>query len=290
MEGLIIKSLGGFYYVECQEGVIQTRGRGILRKDGVTPLVGDIVDIDVFPGDDEEGVLNSVKERKNLFKRPPVANVDLMVVLFSAASPDPNYDIIDRFLVMAESKECQVALCMNKMDLVDDSFLESIVERYSGAYTVHPMSCRSGLGIEKLNEIVRGKKVALAGPSGAGKSTLAGMLLPQAEIGTGEVSEKTGRGKHTTRHVELFHMPEGGMLFDTPGFTSLDLEDMEPSELDMYYPEFDSFRGQCRFNNCMHLNEPGCAVKEGLETGAIVPERYDTYISNLNELLARRRY
>lgn len=288
-DGLIVKGIGGFYYVRTETaGVIQTRGRGIFRKEEITPTVGDRVRIEIL--DDGDGVINHIYERKNLFHRPPVANVDCIVIMFAAQHPKPNYDLIDKFLIMTESRGVEAVLCLNKCDLVSPRKVQTMTERYAGVYPVLQVSADTGAGVEELREVLKNRTSVFAGPSGVGKSTLTNLLIPDAGMDTSAVSRKTRRGRHTTRHVEIFDLPGGGMLFDTPGFTSFDLSGVKSEELADYYPEFSAYKGECRFDDCRHLKEPDCAVRKALEDGEIHPQRYESYEKIYGELREAERY
>ncbi|MDR0424562.1 MAG: ribosome small subunit-dependent GTPase A [Clostridiales Family XIII bacterium] len=288
MDGLIVKGIGGFYYVKAAGGeVYQCRARGAFKKDGVTPTVGDAVDFE--PLDEEEGVVNSIKPRKNIFIRPPIANIDCFVVIVAAARPAPNLGVLDKFLVSAERADTEVAICINKVDIGKPETIREIVDIYSGIYRVQQISCATGQGIEGLPGLFKGKRCALAGPSGAGKSTLLNLLHGGLGLETGSVSGKTERGRHTTRHVELFEMGFGGMMFDTPGFTSFEMNDMEAAELAGCYPEMAACLGQCRFDDCRHVKEPGCAVLEAVAGKRIAASRYASYLRQLEEISGARR-
>ena len=290
MEGLIIKGIGGFYYVKTEEGLIEAKGRGIFKKDGTTLCVGDLVEVDIISPEDKKGVINRIMPRKNCFIRPPIANIDVFAVVFAAKAPAPNFHVIDRFLVNAERHNVDPVICINKMDLVSSKELEELMAVYDGAYKVIQMSTKTGEGVEDLLTLIKDKKTALAGPSGVGKSSILNMLHPEANMETGDVSRKTMRGKHTTRHVEIFEIEQGGMIFDTPGFTSFEIGDMEPSELKHFYPEFERLDGRCRYDDCNHLKEPDCAVKAAVKSGKINHRRYQSYVYNMEELKSRSRY
>ena len=290
MEGLIIKGIGGFYYVKTEEGLIEAKGRGIFKKDGTTLCVGDLVEVDIISPEDKKGVINRIMPRKNCFIRPPIANIDVFAVVFAAKAPAPNFPVIDRFLVNAERHNVDPVICINKMDLVSSKELEELKAVYDVAYKVIQMSTKTGEGVEDLLTLIKDKKTALAGPSGVGKSSILNMLHPEANMETGDVSRKTMRGKHTTRHVEIFEIEQGGMIFDTPGFTSFEIGDMEPSELKHFYPEFERLDGRCRYDDCNHLKEPDCAVKAAVKSGKINHRRYQSYVYNMEELKSRSRY
>ena len=287
MKGLIIKGIGGFYYVKTDSGIVQTRGRGVLKKDNAMLMVGDNVEFEML--DDGDGVIDRVEKRKNAFDRPPISNVDTFVVVFAATKPKPNFDVIDKFLIMAESQDLEAILCMNKCDLADEKVQDEIINRYRGAYKVLAVSGKTGKGIDSLLRAIEGKRAALAGPSGVGKSTITNMIIPDAAMEIGSVSQKTSRGKHTTRHVEIFQLSMGGMLYDTPGFTSFDISGVEAEELDMYYPEIEALRDGCRFDDCRHIKEPDCAVIRAVEEGTLNKERYQSYVRNYEELRNGRR-
>lgn len=289
MKGLIIKGIGGFYYVKTADGSIyQAKGRGIFKKDGITLMVGDRVEFEVL--DDGDGVINEIMPRKNRFIRPPIANVDCFIVVFAAAKPKPNFSVIDKFLIMAERCGMDSVICVNKCDLVKEEVLEEIASIYRDIYPVVFVSAKTGRGIEQLDRYIKGRKAAFAGPSGVGKSTITNLIIPEANMETGTVSSKTARGRHTTRHVEIFETEGGGLVFDTPGFTSFDILEAEEDELASCYPEFASLTEGCRFDNCRHLKEPDCAVRAAAEAGNISRIRYNSYLSNLEEIRARKKY
>ncbi len=285
MRGRIIKGIGGFYYVKTEQGVVQTRGRGLFRKTGITPMVGDEVEIIISKEDsDGDGMIQEILPRRNAFTRPPVANVDTVVIVFAAKKPKPMFEIIDKFLITAESNDAEPILCMNKCDLLKPEQLEEIRGRYEGLYPFFSVSAKTGEGLEELRQALAGRHTAFAGPSGVGKSSLINLIVPDADMETSSVSQKTRRGRHTTRHVEIFDYPLGGLIYDTPGFTSFDLSGVAPEDLDQYYPEMVPFIGQCRFDNCRHLKEPGCAVRDAVERGEISEDRYQSYVNGFEEL------
>ena len=273
-----------------EKGIIEAKGRGIFKKDGITLCVGDEVDIDITEKDDAKGVINGIYPRKNLFHRPPICNVDLIAVVLAVKRPKPNFAVIDKLLVTAQIKKTEAVICINKADLASEEEVGKIRSIYEKAFRVVVVSANTGEGIQELKQIFKGKKTALAGPSGAGKSSVTNLLHPRAEMLTGEISKKTERGRHTTRHVELFCLEDGGMLFDTPGFTSFELPEMGEDDLKNYYPEFADYNFHCRFDNCNHMNEPDCAVKKAVAEGRINKARYVSYISIMEELKQRKKY
>ena len=287
-EGTIIKGIGGFFFVLSGGNVHRCKGRGILKGQGVTPLVGDHV---LFaPNPDGDGTLEQVLPRQNQFIRPPVANVDTAVIVVSLADPDPNFRILDRFLVMAEEKGVEALICVNKTDLDRDGRLALITEIYQGLYPLYPVCGLTGKGLPALKTALKGKTATFAGPSGVGKSTLVNRLEPGIMAQTGELSAKTGRGKHTTRHVELFPAAFGARIMDTPGFTSFQVLETAPEALADCFPEMAPFRGACRFQDCRHLSEPGCRLREAVGAGGIHPSRYESYVSLYAEAAARKPY
>lgn len=290
MKGLIVKGIGGFYYIQTEEGLIEAKGRGIFKKQGLTLCVGDEVEVGLIENTGKKGVIEAILPRKNHFIRPPIANIDSFAVVFAASKPKPNYPVIDKFLIAAEANNVEPIICINKCDLVSEADAERIKQIYKDAYKVLLVSSKTGQGLEELKEIMRGRKTAFAGPSGVGKSSILNALHPKARMETGEVSHKTERGKHTTRHVEIFTVDGGGMIFDTPGFTSFDIKDIDEAELCHYYREFDSYMNSCRYDNCKHIKEPGCAVREAVSEGKIHKMRYDSYVYNQQELKNKRKY
>ena len=298
MKGLIIKGIGGFYYVKTDEGLFECKGRGSFKNKGIKLQVGDLVDISEVDlsaearkrGMDHEGVIESVYDRKNEFIRPPIVNVDTFAVTFAAKDPEPTFSLIDKFLVMAEMNDVEAILVMNKCDLADEKTRADYREIYEGLYDMTEVSAETGEGLDVLEEKIRGKTIAFAGPSGVGKSTIINALIPQAEMETGEISKKTLRGRHTTRHVEIFETKGGGLVYDTPGFTSFEIMEAEEDDLMNYYPEFEKYRGKCYYDNCRHLKEPDCAVRDAVRAGEISKVRYLSYKSNMAEIKEKRKY
>lgn len=289
--GKIIKGIAGFYYVHDGIGrVYECKAKGLFRKQGVKPLVGDNVTLEVL--DENEGLGNIIEilPRKNSLIRPASANVDQALVLFAAREPDPNLNLLDRFLVVMGIQGIPCEICFNKADL-DGAEAEHLAELYRQAgYPARAVSTYTEAGIEEIRRILSGKTTVMAGPSGVGKSSMMNRINPDAGMETGRVSEKIKRGRHTTRHTEVFWVGTDTFLLDTPGFSSLSIEGIEASELRFYYPEMEQREGQCRFQGCVHVKEPDCAVKKALETGEVSSERYRNYTLLYEELKARKKY
>ena len=292
MQGKIVKGIAGFYYVHVVEfGVYECKAKGIFRKDKKKPLVGDDVEIEVLSEVEKTGSIINIFERKNELIRPAVANINQALVVFAAAKPSPHFNLLDRFLVMMQTKEIPVILCFNKEDIASEEKLSELAEIYEkcGCQLIF-VSAKEEKNMETLRRMLEGKTTAIAGPSGVGKSSIINFLNPKANMETGSISRKIERGKHTTRHSELFMIGEDSYIMDTPGFSSLYVNDFEKEELKYYFPEFELYEGQCRFNGCDHIHEPGCAVKEAVEKGKIHAVRYEDYKELYEELKNKRRY
>ena len=292
MTGKIIKGIAGFYYIpNGQDKVYACKAKGIFRKDNFKPLVGDNVEITVLNEEEKEGSVTSILPRRNSLIRPAVANVDQAFLIFAMENPKPNFLLLDRFLIMMEQQEIPVVICFNKKDVGEKEEMEKLYEIYTGCgYRVVLSSTYEGEGMDEIREILKGKTTVVAGPSGVGKSSITNCMQGEVQMETGEISKKLKRGKHTTRHSQVIPVEKNTFLVDTPGFSSLYLTDMKEEELRDYFPEFVMYEPQCRFQGCMHIHEPGCAVKEALSEGEISQQRYDNYLALYEELKEKRRY
>lgn len=292
MQGKIIKGIAGFYYVHVvHSGIYECKAKGIFRNKKIKPLVGDNVEIDIIDEEKRIGNIVEIAERTNELIRPAVANIDQSLVVFAVMRPDPNINLLDRFLVMMERQDVPVIICFNKVDLVPEEEMIELRDTYVNAgYHVIFTSTLNGNGVEDVKRILIGKTTAFAGPSGVGKSSMLNAIIPDANSETGGISEKIGRGKNTTRHTEIFNLEDETYIMDTPGFTSLYTNDFEKEELKWYFPEFREYEGRCRFNGCIHENEPDCAVKDALEEGKISESRYKNYLQMLDEIKNRKKY
>ena len=274
--GRILRSLSGFYDVQTPEGMVTCRGRGHLRRGDEMPLTGDMVEITVERG---KGMVERILPRKNCFVRPAVANVDVLVIFAANVNPVTEPYLIDRVAAIAGDQGVEVCICVNKCDLDPGLDLAKIYR--NAGFTVFQTSAETGEGIELLRTLLKGKLAAFTGNSGVGKSSVLNRLCPELGLATGEVSEKLGRGRHTTRHVELYKLDEDTYVADTPGFSSFDTDQMEvilKENLQYAFPDFSAYVGRCQFRDCTHRKEPGCAVRVALEEGRLEPTRYDSYL------------
>lgn len=292
MIGKIMKGIAGFYYVGVVEsGVYECKAKGIFRKDKIKPLVGDDVEIEVLNEEEKLGNIVKILPRRSELIRPAVANIDQALVIFAAREPKPNLSLLDRFLVIMEKQDIPVIICFNKQDLCDEEEVGRLKGIYEACgYQVVLASAKQGEGIEEIKSLLRGKTTTVAGPSGVGKSSLTNLLQNEVQMETGEISKKLGRGRHTTRHSQIIQIEEDTWLYDTPGFTSFYVEEIEKEELRFYFREFSKYEGTCRFQGCTHTHEPGCMVKNALEEGKISKERYENYLELYGELKEKRRY
>ncbi len=274
--GRVVRSLSGFYEVQTATGLVTCRGRGSLRRTGESPLTGDLVEISVEKG---KGMVEKILPRRNSFIRPAVANIDALVIFAANVNPVTEPFLIDRVAAIAGDQEVPVYLCVNKCDL--DPAIDLVRIYRNAGIPVIQASAETGEGVEQLRELIRGKLTAFTGNSGVGKSSMLNRLCPQLALATGEVSEKLGRGRHTTRHVELYHLEEDTYVADTPGFSSFDTDQMDvmlKENLQYAFPDFEKHLGNCQFHDCTHRKEPGCAIRIAVETGEIEPTRYESYL------------
>ncbi len=292
MQGKIIKGIAGFYYVHIpMDGVYECKAKGVFRKEKQKPCVGDNVDIQILSREEKTGNVIEILPRKNVLIRPAVANIDQALVIFAIARPKPNLNLLDRFLIAMKHQGVESVVCFNKQDIADEKERKLLREAYekcgsqvlfSSAYTKE--------GIGQIREILQGKTTAVAGPSGVGKSSIINILKPEAGMETGSISKKIDRGRHTTRHSQLIALDGDTYIMDTPGFSSLFLQDLEKEELKHYFSEFDLYEKECRFQGCVHIHEPDCGVKKALEAGKISRIRYENYVELFQELKEKRRY
>ncbi|MBR1641138.1 MAG: ribosome small subunit-dependent GTPase A [Butyrivibrio sp.] len=296
MQGRIVKGIAGFYYVEVKGPLVyECKAKGIFRKDGIKPIVGDNVEIEIIDEDKRQGNLVKILPRSNMLIRPPVANVDQAVILFAIVKPNPNYNLLDKFLITMRQASLPVIICFNKQDIATGEEQQELFDAYEKCgYKVLFISVKEERGLDALKALLKGKTSTLAGPSGVGKSSLLNKLVPDASMQTGELSKKIDRGKNTTRHSELFLVKEltddegETFIIDTPGFTSLELRDVNTDSLMNYYPEFVEYEPECRFGGCSHIAEPDCGVKNAVKEGKVSKVRYDNYKVIYSELKGAR--
>lgn len=290
LEGRILKGVGGFYYVYTAEGTYQCRARGLFRKHSLKPLAGDRCRIELTNTEDVEGNVAEILPRKNSLIRPPVANIDQALVIFAMHSPEPTWGLLDRYLIMMERAGIPSVICINKDDLAEGLEALDIKRIYEPAgYRIVFTSAREHTGIDELKDVLYGKVTSVAGPSGAGKSSIINAILGSELMETGDISRKLKRGKQTTRHTELIYLWEDTFIFDSPGFSAMELPDMDKSELDVCFPEMRPYKGHCYYADCSHTHEPGCSVREALEDNNIAAERYASYTELFAELPDDRR-
>ena len=290
MRGRIIKGIAGFYYVHCGDRIYECKAKGVFRKDNRKPLVGDWVEMDVLDEGEALGNISALLPRDSELIRPAVANVDQALVIFAIAKPRPNFNLLDRVLVMMGQQGIRSIVCFNKLDMDQEGLGREYQELYGGCgYQTLTVSARLGYGIEALKEMLAGHTTAVAGPSGVGKSSIINCLQSGTVMETGEISAKIERGKHTTRHSELIAIGEGSYILDTPGFSSLGLFDLEKERLAGFYPEFAAHERYCRFGGCAHIGEKDCGVKSAVEEGAVSRMRYENYRLLYEELKGMER-
>ena len=291
MQGKIIKGIAGFYYVHNGEHIYECKAKGVFRKDNMKPLVGDDCIIEVIDEEKKLGNISEILDRKNSLIRPNVANVDQALVIFALVKPEPNFNLLDRFLILMKQNDVPCIIVFNKTDLADDETLERTRQIYKDSSHQLIFTCaKKNEGIEDIKQALKGKTTTVAGPSGVGKSTLINLIQDNKKMETGAISEKIDRGKHTTRHSELIALDDNSYIFDTPGFSSLSLFDINKEELAGFYPEFALYEKDCRFDNCVHKNEPVCGVKQAVDNGLISRVRYENYLLLLSECENARRW
>lgn len=287
MQGLIVKGIGGFYYVKVKDEIIECKARGKFRHDELTPMVGDRVEITVKDG---KGAIEKINERYNTLIRPVVANVTQALVVFSLKNPDINEELLNKFLLLCEHNKLKVVVCFNKLDLKENREEEKVIDMVRDAgYEILFIQSNIGIGIDKIKEKLKDNVTVLCGPSGVGKSTILNQLAGRELMETGDISKKLNRGKHTTRHSELIEV-FGGYIVDTPGFSSLSTDFIDKDDLQYGFPEFEAYHGKCKFSSCMHYKEPNCAIKKAVEEGNVNNSRYDFYVKILEEKLKERIY
>ncbi len=292
MQGKIIKGIAGFYYIHAENGqVYECKAKGAFRKQKIKPLVGDMVRIAVLDEAEHLGNVEKILPRKNELIRPAVANIDMALVIFAAAKPEPNFNLLDRFLCMMEFQNVPVTICFNKTDLVDEEKIEEYRRIYEPAgYRLMSTCTRTGEGVDAVKALLHGKTTTVAGPSGVGKSSLINALQSDVQMQTGVISDKIDRGKHTTRHSEIVPVMEDSYIMDTPGFSSMDVPGFEKEDLWTCFPEFREYEPYCKFQGCSHINEPDCGVKEALAEGKISSVRYENYKLLYEELKNMKKY
>lgn len=277
--GIIIKGIGGFYYVSSDDGIYECKARGIFRKEGLTPLAGDRVVFSISDSLSKRGSIDQISMRSSFLVRPAVANVNQLVAVIAAKSPDPDLLLLDKLLVTAEKNEMRAILCINKIDLDTQGRGEEVGKAYSGAgYTVIQTSFIENRGFDEIKTALNGRISVFAGQSGVGKSTILNRIMNTMVMKTGGISDKIERGKHTTRHAELIPLEDGGYVADTPGFSSFELAGIGYAELQHYFPEIEDHLGNCRFTGCSHISEPDCGIKQAVGEGIISRDRYDRYV------------
>ncbi|WP_353093931.1 ribosome small subunit-dependent GTPase A [Tissierella praeacuta] len=290
INGIIVKGIGGFYYVRTESDIVECRARGVFREEKLTPLVGDKVRIRIS-AEDNKGYIEEIYPRTSKLLRPPVANITQAIIVMSIKKPDINSWLLDRFLIMAEHENLDIIICINKSDLAPEKALKfkTIYEKIG--YKVINTSVVEGKDIDELKELLNDNISVFAGPSGVGKSSLLNEVNENFKLETGDISSKTKRGKHTTRHVELLELHDNAFVLDSPGFSSLNIDFIE-EEIDLkdYFKEIYKYGDKCKFISCLHVNEPDCEVKRQVEEGNIHKERYDNYLLFLEEIKKIRRY
>ena len=291
MQGKIIRGIGGFYYINAGNSIYECKAKGSFRKDGIRPLVGDDCIIDTLDDKNRLANITSILPRHSEIIRPAVANVDQAMIIFAISRPEPNFNLLDRFIIQISQKDLPCIIVINKMDLADDDQRREIEEAYvaCGCRVVFT-SVSNREGVEEIRKLIKGKTTTVAGPSGVGKSSMINLLQSAVKMQTGVLSDKIDRGKHTTRHSELIPIDEDTYILDTPGFSSLNLFDVSTDTLKDYYYEFEDYAAECRFLDCKHISEPDCGVKKAVESGEVSRLRYENYLTLYRECKEKRKY
>lgn len=291
MQGKIIRGIGGFYYINAGNSIYECKAKGSFRKDGIRPLVGDDCIIDILDEKNRLANITSILPRHSEIIRPAVANVDQAMIIFAISRPEPNFNLLDRFIIQISQKDLPCIIVINKMDLADDDQRREIEEAYvaCGCRVVFT-SVSNREGVEEIRKLIKGKTTTVAGPSGVGKSSMINLLQSAVKMQTGVLSDKIDRGKHTTRHSELIPIDEDTYILDTPGFSSLNLFDVSTDSLKDYYYEFEGYAAECRFLDCKHISEPDCGVKKAVESGEVSRLRYENYLTLYRECKEKRKY
>lgn len=294
MLGRIIKGIGGFYYIYVEGvGLVECKAKGIFRNMGIKPMVGDSVEIELLDSDNLLGNLTEIKTRKNELIRPAVSNVDQVIIIFAAADPAPNLNLLDRFLIVMNRQQVKTFICFNKTELSDESYLKELEKIYKDCSARLLFTSNvTGKGIDEVKGLIDGRTTVFAGPSGVGKSTMLNTIYPEACAKSGEISKKIKRGKHTTRHSEIIHIAKDTYIMDTPGFSTLYIDEFEKEELWRYFPEFLPFEKECRFAGCSHIGERSelCGIKSAVAEEKISLVRYESYVSLYKELDEKKKY
>jgi ribosome biogenesis GTPase / thiamine phosphate phosphatase len=284
-KGVVVKGVGGFYYIMSGDNIYECRARGIFRKNGISPLPGDRVVFEIIDSYKKTGILNEIMERKTVLERPVVANANQLIIVISVHLPEPDFLLVDKLLIEAQRQKMNACICINKIDLDSENLHEEIKKIYANTgFKIINTSFKTNIGFENLKKILEGRISVFAGQSGVGKSTILNTIMNSWIMETGEISKKVKRGKHTTKHAELLIFGREGFVVDTPGFSSYSLKGLSCNELQFYYPEFEEYIKKCRFTGCSHINEPGCGVKGALENFKIDMKRYDRYVRLFNEM------
>ncbi|MGN0300943.1 MAG: ribosome small subunit-dependent GTPase A [Lachnospiraceae bacterium] len=291
MQGKIIRGIGGFYYINAGNSIYECKAKGSFRKDGIRPLVGDDCIINILDEKNRLANITSILPRHSEIIRPAVANVDQAMIIFAISRPEPNFNLLDRFIIQISQKDLPCIIVINKMDLADDDQRREIEEAYvtCGCKVVFT-SVSNREGVEEIRKLIKGKTTTVAGPSGVGKSSMINLLQSAVKMQTGVLSDKIDRGKHTTRHSELIPIDEDTYILDTPGFSSLNLFDVSTDTLKDYYYEFEEYAAECRFLDCKHISEPDCGVKKAVESGEVSRLRYENYLTLYRECKEKRKY